>query len=107
MTTPNLATVAIRPLRRPIAPMRGTVTSAPTLRIPIYFLIELVIAAALAYLAYTAFTEQWFFTGVESLTDWYIDTIAPHFELGLSFRTPPEMGSTGPEMVGRATGVFT
>ncbi|WP_160297606.1 hypothetical protein [Demequina salsinemoris] len=81
--------------------------SARTLRVPVYFLIELIVAAALAYLVYTAVTEQWFFLGVESLTHWYIDVVAPYFDIGLSFRTPPAMGVTGPEMVGRAVGVLT
>ncbi len=95
MTTPNLASVAIRPLRRPTAPSRGAGSATLPFRLPVFVIAEIIAAFVLLFVGYTAVTDNWFSTGVETFSEWYTEAVAPYFDPPLDVRRPADLGPIG------------
>ncbi|WNM23490.1 hypothetical protein RN607_09150 [Demequina capsici] len=107
MTTPNLASVAIRPLRRPAVRAARMRTRAVARQLPLFLIAELFAVIAMYFVAYTAVTDDWLGASVGTFSHWYTETVSPHLDPPLTVHTPPEMGPPGLRLVGRDTGVQT
>ena len=95
LTTPNLASVAIRPLRRPAGPLRDAARSVSAGRLPIHAIGEILAVLVLLFVGYTAVTDNWLSSGVGAFSDWYSEAVAPHLDPPLTIHRPLELGPVG------------
>ncbi len=104
MTTPNLATIAVRPWRFLPSQAQGAESDA-RFHLSYFAIAEAVIVVALVLTAYLAISGDWFGQTVEYISGWYVGEVAPELSPDFTVHRPPAMPMIGPALDGRVPGI--